>query len=79
MVRTPVLKLANGHAGVFEMVVGANQVVIHLREHGIVPMAYADTAGAAAFVKEQGDLQACAIAPNAVSATQSTAPRGSSR
>ena len=35
----------------------------YLREHGIVPMAYADTAGAAAFVKEQGDLQACAIAP----------------
>ncbi|MBM3594958.1 MAG: prephenate dehydratase, partial [Alphaproteobacteria bacterium] len=34
----------------------------YLRERGIVPMAYADTAGAAAFVKEQGDLQACAIA-----------------
>jgi prephenate dehydratase len=26
-------------------------------------MAYADTAGAAAFVKEQGDPEACAIAP----------------
>jgi prephenate dehydratase len=26
-------------------------------------MAYADTAGAAAFVAEQGDLEACAIAP----------------
>ena len=35
----------------------------YLREHNIVPMAYPDTAGAAAFVKEQGDLQACAIAP----------------
>ncbi len=34
-----------------------------LRERGIVPMAYADTAGAAAFVKEQGDPAACAIAP----------------
>jgi prephenate dehydratase len=35
----------------------------YLRERGIVPMAYADTAGAAAFVAEQGDLAACAIAP----------------
>ena len=35
----------------------------YLRERGIVPMAYADTAGAAAFVKEQGDAEACAIAP----------------
>jgi prephenate dehydratase len=35
----------------------------YLRERGIVPMVYADTAGAAAFVKEQGDDQACAIAP----------------
>jgi prephenate dehydratase len=35
----------------------------YLRERGIVPMVYADTAGAAAFVKEQGDSQACAIAP----------------
>jgi prephenate dehydratase len=35
----------------------------YLRERGIVPMAYADTAGAAAFVKEQGDPQACAISP----------------
>jgi prephenate dehydratase len=34
-----------------------------LRERGIVPMTYPDTAGAAAFVKEQGDPQACAIAP----------------
>ena len=35
----------------------------YLRAHGIVPMAYADTAGAAAFVKEQADPAACAIAP----------------
>jgi len=35
----------------------------YLRERGIVPMAYADTAGAAALVREQGDLAACAIAP----------------
>lgn len=35
----------------------------YLRERGIVPMAYADTAGAAAFVREQGDPRACAIAP----------------
>lgn len=34
-----------------------------LRERGIVPLAYADTAGAAAFVAEQGDPKACAIAP----------------
>jgi prephenate dehydratase len=34
-----------------------------LRERGIVPMAYADTAGAAAFVKEQGDPSLAAIAP----------------
>jgi len=35
----------------------------YLRGRGIVPMAYADTAGAAAFVKEMGDPKACAIAP----------------
>jgi len=35
----------------------------YLRSHGIVPMAYADTAGAAAYVKEMGDPEACAIAP----------------
>jgi prephenate dehydratase len=34
-----------------------------LRERGIVPMAYADTAGAAAYVAEMGDPAACAIAP----------------
>lgn len=35
----------------------------YLRERGIVPMAYADTAGAAALVREAGDPAACAIAP----------------
>jgi prephenate dehydratase len=35
----------------------------YLRARGIVPMTYPDTAGAAAFVKEQGDPAACAIAP----------------
>jgi len=35
----------------------------YLRSHNIVPMAYADTAGAAAYVKEMGDPGACAIAP----------------
>jgi len=34
-----------------------------LRARGIVPMAYADTAGAAAYVAEMGDPRACAIAP----------------
>jgi prephenate dehydratase len=36
----------------------------YLRARGIVPMTYPDTAGAAAFVKEQGDPAACAIAPH---------------
>lgn len=35
----------------------------YLRERGIVPMAYADTAGAAALVREAGDPDSCAIAP----------------
>jgi prephenate dehydratase len=35
----------------------------YLRERNIVPMSYADTAAAAAFVREQGDPEACAIAP----------------
>lgn len=34
-----------------------------LRERGIVPLAYADTAGAAAYVAETGDTQLAAIAP----------------
>ena len=35
----------------------------YLRARGIVPMAYADTAGAAALVKEMGDQHLCALAP----------------
>jgi prephenate dehydratase len=35
----------------------------YLRERGIVPMAYADTAGAAALVKEMRDPHLCALAP----------------
>ncbi len=35
----------------------------YLRERGIVPMSYADTAGAAAYVAELGDPAACAVAP----------------
>jgi prephenate dehydratase len=34
-----------------------------LRARGIVPLAYADTAGAAALVREEGTMDACAIAP----------------
>ncbi len=39
------------------------QTRLYLREHNITPMAYADTAGAAALVREMGDPLACAIAP----------------
>jgi prephenate dehydratase len=39
------------------------QCRLYLRERGIVPMAYADTAGAAALVKEMGDPHLCALAP----------------
>ena len=35
----------------------------YLRARGIVPMAYADTAGAAALVREMGDPHLCALAP----------------
>ncbi|MEO0061969.1 MAG: hypothetical protein RLZZ08_529 [Pseudomonadota bacterium] len=42
---------------------GLGQTRRYLREHGIVPMSYADTAGAAAFVKELGDPAFCAVAP----------------
>lgn len=35
----------------------------YLREHGIIPVAYADTAAAAAFVAGNDDLTAAAIAP----------------
>ncbi|MFM5885195.1 MAG: prephenate dehydratase [Novosphingobium sp.] len=36
---------------------------LFLRQRGIVPLAYADTAGAAAFVAESGDTTIAAIAP----------------
>lgn len=36
---------------------------LFLRERGIVPLSYADTAGAAAFVSERGDPKLGAIAP----------------
>ncbi len=36
---------------------------VYLRNRAIVPMAYADTAGAAAYVAETGDPALCAIAP----------------
>ena len=36
---------------------------LYLRERGIVPLSYADTAGAAAYVRELGDPSLCAIAP----------------
>lgn len=35
----------------------------YLRERGIVPLSHADTAGAAAYVAERGDLSVAAIAP----------------
>ena len=35
----------------------------YLRERGIVPLSYADTAGAAAFVAERGDPALAALAP----------------
>ena len=61
------LPKADGTAGPFAAAYSHPQALgqtrHYLRERGIVPMAYADTAGAAAFVAEQGDPQACAIAP----------------
>ena len=39
------------------------QTRFYLRQRGIVPMAYADTAAAAALVQEMGDPGLCAIAP----------------
>jgi len=35
----------------------------YLRERGIVPLSHADTAGAAAYVAERGDMNVAAIAP----------------
>jgi prephenate dehydratase len=58
----------SGEAGPFAVAYSHPQALgqtrRYLRERGIVPMSYADTAGAAAFVKEQGDAAACAIAPH---------------
>jgi len=54
-------------AGPFEVAYSHPQALgqsrFYLRERGIVPMAYADTAGAAAYVKELGDPKLTAIAP----------------
>jgi prephenate dehydratase len=58
------MALTNGpFAAAYSHPQALGQTRVYLRERGIVPMAYADTAGAAAFVKEQGDTRACAIAP----------------
>jgi prephenate dehydratase len=51
------------YTGAYSHPQALGQSRLYLRERGIVPMAYADTAGAAAFVREQGDPAACAIAP----------------
>src|SRR6187402_977795 len=45
------------------------QTRLFLRERGIVPLAYADTAGAAALVREQGDPAACALDPATLAGT----------
>ena len=59
-----VMALGNGpFAAAYSHPQALGQTRHYLRARGIVPMAYADTAGAAAFVKEQGDPAACAIAP----------------
>ena len=61
------LPRADGSAGPFTAAYSHPQALgqsrHYLRARGIVPMTYPDTAGAAAFVKEQGDPAACAIAP----------------
>ena len=61
------LKRADGSLGPFTAAYSHPQALgqsrHYLRAHGIVPLSYADTAGAAAFVAEQGDADACAIAP----------------
>lgn len=53
--------------GPFEAVYSHPQALgqsrLFLRERGIVPLSYADTAGAAAFVSEKGDPKLGAIAP----------------
>ncbi len=63
-IRYAVMALGDGpFAAAYSHPQALGQVRDWLRARGIVPMTYPDTAGAAAFVKEQGDLQACAIAP----------------
>ncbi len=57
----------DGAFGPFEAVYSHPQALgqsrIFLRERGLVPLAYADTAGAAAFVAQGGDPKLAAIAP----------------
>ena len=66
------LKRADGTVGPFTAAYSHPQALgqsrHYLRERNIVPMSYADTAGAAAFVREQGDGDACAIAPKLAAA-----------
>jgi prephenate dehydratase len=58
---------ANGTWGPFEAAYSHPQALGQsrhfLRERGIVPMSYADTAGSAAYVAERGDPTIAAIAP----------------
>jgi len=63
-IRYAVMALGDGpFAAAYSHPQALGQVRAWLRQRGIVPMTYPDTAGAAAFVKEQGDPAACAIAP----------------
>jgi prephenate dehydratase len=55
--------VTDGFSGAYSHPQALGQSRVYLRKRGIVPMSYADTAGAAAFVREQGDPRACAIAP----------------
>jgi prephenate dehydratase len=61
------LRPQNGKLGPFEAAYSHPQALgqsrLFLRERGIVPLSHADTAGAAAYVKELGDPKFAAIAP----------------
>jgi prephenate dehydratase len=58
------MALGNGpFAAAYSHPQALGQTRLYLRERGIVPMAYADTAGAAAYVAELGDPASCAVAP----------------
>ncbi|WP_170005057.1 prephenate dehydratase [Pseudopontixanthobacter vadosimaris] len=61
------LRGADGAIGPFEAAYSHPQALgqsrHYLQERGIVPLSYADTAGAAAYVAELGDPSLCAIAP----------------